>query len=219
MTGVDSKIAYRKEMARFDTGKLVGSNKGRGHNQTTASGNPYYCFDPQPEEIHITDIAAQLARICRFNGALRDDIGHYSVAQHCCLVSDHCPPELALEGLLHDAHEAYIGDMSKPVKMNLHLLSGKQARDWWKVLEHHNELAVRRRFGLPNHMAPAVKEQDYLAVTTEHRDLQVHTGLVDWGNMPTPWPETIQPWNSFRARSEFLRRFYALYNGDCHDDR
>ena len=201
---------YLAEMAKFDTSKMVGKDGPRGYNQTTSSGAPFWVADPRPQDIRIYDIASQLARICRFGGALRDDVEHYSVAQHCCLVSDHLPPELALEGLLHDAHEAYIGDMIKPIKVQL----GVE----WKILEGRIEAAVRRRFGLPEHMTPAVKEQDYLAVATEHNQLQPYSPTVDWGTPPKPWPDIITPWPAFRARSEFLRRFNALtyVRGNCH---
>lgn len=200
-------MSYRSEMAKFDTGKMAGVNNGRGFNQTSAQGFPFYALDPHPDEIRIAEIAAQLSRICRFNGALRDDVELYNVAQHSCLVHDHLPDALKLEGLLHDAHEYMLGDMSKPVKMNLALLAGA---DYWKQLEHIVEAAVRAKFGLPKLMTPAVKEQDYIAVATEHRDLQVHTGFVDWGNPPEPWPETIVPWRPRRARQEFLDRFHTL---------
>lgn len=199
---------YAAEMRSFDTGKMAGVNNGRGYNQTSAGGWPFYALDPRPEEIRIEEIAAQLSRICRFNGALRDDVEIYSVAQHSCLVSDHLPPELALEGLLHDAHEYMLGDMSKPIKMNLAIVAGA---DYWKQLEHIVEAAVRSRFGLPRRMTPAVKQQDYFAVATEHRDLQVHTGMVDWGNPPEPWPDKIVAWSPSHARHEFLIRFRHLY--------
>lgn len=211
----DAVLDYQQQMKKFDTGKMAGADTGRGYNQTSASGHPFWALDPRPEDIRTYDIAAQLSRMCRFNGALRDDVEIYTVAQHCCLVSDHCPPELALEGLLHDAHEYMVGDMSKPIKMNLNIVAGD---DYWKVLEHRVERVLRLKFGLPKCMTPAVKEQDYIAVATEHRDLQNNTGEVDWGTPPTPWPETIIPWGVHRSRAEFLRRFHALYacNGDCH---
>lgn len=201
---------YLEELAKFDTGKMAGTDRGRGYNQSTASGLPLWVMDPRPDDIRIYDIAAQLSRICRFGGALRDDVEIYTVAQHCCLVSDHLPPALRLEGLLHDAHEYAIGDKLKPLKMNLATLDGGA----WKELEHHFEVAVRRRFGLPDKMTPAVKEQDYIAVATEHRQLQTITGQVDWGTLPPPWPETIEPWGVMRARDEFLDRFYLLYKGE-----
>lgn len=202
--------AYAHAMAQWDTGKMAGADSARGHNQSTASGKPFWVLDPRPEEIRIYDIAQQLSRVCRFGGALRDDVELYTVAQHCCHVSDHCPPELRLEGLLHDAHEAYIPDLLKPLKLNIKKLG------WdWKLLEHPLELAVRRRFGLPDDMHPDVKQQDYIAVATEHFQLQHVTGEVDWGVPPTLWQDlSIEPWHPRRARQEFLVRFYKLYKGD-----
>lgn len=202
--------SYDRQMAKWDTGKMAGADNGRGHNQTTASGKPFWPLDPRPEEIRIEDIGPQLARICRFGGALRAEVAFYSVAQHCCLVSDHLPPELRLEGLLHDAHEAYIGDMVKPLKLNLWKLGID-----WKALEHPLELAVRRRFGLPDEMTPEVKRQDYLAVATEHLAVQHVTGEVDWGKLPKDtWPEGITPWSPLEAQWEFMHRFNHLYKGD-----
>lgn len=198
-------------LATFDTAKLSGTKTPRGYNQTSAHGRPFYALDALPDEIDIQEIAEQLSRMCRFNGALRPDVEIYTVAQHCCLVSDHCPPPLKLEGLLHDAHEYMVGDMSKPTKLNLAILAGA---DYWKLYEHRLERVVRLRFGLPEAMSVEVKHQDFLAVATEHRDLQVVTGLVDWGHMPEPWSEKIEPWGVFRARAEFLKRFHTLYRGD-----
>lgn len=186
---------------KYDTGKLAGAKTDRGYNQSTASGRPFWTADPRPEDINIEDIAAQLSRACRFAGALRDDIDIYTVAQHCCLVSDHCSDEHKLEGLLHDASEAYTGDLIKPIKLQV---------PGWKKLEQRVDEAIRTKFGLPLTMTPAVKEQDYLAVATEHRDVQTVTGLVDWGVLPTPWPERIEAWSIRRARFEFLARFFFL---------
>ena len=196
-----------KSLAAFDTGALSGARTKRGYNQTTSCGLPFWSADPRPEDIRVRDIACQLARNCRFNGALRDDVEIYSVAQHCCLVSDHCLPEFRFEGLMHDAAEAYTGDMIKPIKLQL---------TEWKTIEDRIDAAIRRKFGLPRKLSWQVKEQDRLAVVTEHRDLQVITGLVDWGEMPDPWPEKIEAWGVFRARGEWLNRFSLLYKGDDH---
>lgn len=193
-----------KRLSDFDTGKLAGAHTDRGYNQSTASGRPFWSTDPRPEDIRIYDIAAQLARICRFNGALRDDIDHFSVAQHCCNVSDHCAPHLRLEGLLHDAQETYIGDLIKPVKLQV---------TGWKMLEGRIERAIRARFGLPLALTPAVKEQDWHAFPTEVRDICPPMLGVDHGNMPEPWPERIEPWSATRARAEFMARFEELYRG------
>lgn len=208
---VTGENARAREMAKFDTGKMAGTDTGRGHNQTLASGLPFWSLAPSVNDVDIDDIAVHLSRLCRFNGAIRREFDIYTVAQHSCLVSDHCPRELRLEGLLHDAPEYVLGDKIKPIKMNLITLSGD---DYWKELERGVDRVIRARFGLPAELTPEVKHQDYLAVATEHRDLQLNLGAVDWGTPPEPWPETIEPWSIRRSREEFLDRFYRLYNGD-----
>ncbi len=65
------------------------------------------------DDIDIYDIAHNLANICRFNGACPQ---HYSVAEHSVIVSKLLSDEFKLWGLLHDAHEAYIGDVITPIK-------------------------------------------------------------------------------------------------------
>lgn len=57
---------------------------------------------------NIMSIAAALSHINRFNGHQ----GQYNVAQHCVLVSRMLPDEWKLSGLLHDATEAYLGDVT-----------------------------------------------------------------------------------------------------------
>lgn len=83
------------------------------------------CFDlaePDPEIIDIRDIAAHLSKINRFSGATRPDWPGYTVAEHSVLVMHYLetlyPGETALHlhGLLHDAHEAYTGDITSPMK-------------------------------------------------------------------------------------------------------
>jgi hypothetical protein len=201
-------MAYAAKMAASDTGKMAGTDTGRGYNQTLASGHPFWSLVPSADDVNIEDIASHLSRLCRFNGALKESVEIYTVAQHSCLVSDHLPDEFKLEGLLHDAQEYVLGDMAKPIKMNLALLSG--GVDYWKELERGVETVIRQKFGLPERMSPEVKHQDYLAVAAEHRDLQNNLGLVDWGTPPVTWPEMILPWNITRSRYEFLARFRRL---------
>lgn len=232
----------------MDTTELCGANNGRGYNQTTASGYPFWSLDPRPEDIRIEDIAAHLSRICRFGGALKEKafnaagsyefIEIYSVAQHSVLVSQRVPQEFALEALLHDAAEAYVGDMVKPVKASLTPHWG----DVWKLCLYGTSLApadvekfygaltkviptydkveakidavIRAKYGLPAKMSEAVKTADYEAVLTEHRDLHIDRGLVDWGVAKRePWPERIVPVLPSAARKMFLDRFDELYKG------
>jgi hypothetical protein len=81
----------------------------------TYTGRGFDVFDPDPADVRLADIAAGLAHTCRFGGHPRR---FYSVAEHSLHVSDDLPadPRLRLLGLLHDAGEAYVGDVPRPVK-------------------------------------------------------------------------------------------------------
>lgn len=82
----------------------------------TFTGGQFNIFDPKPEDVRLQDIAAGLAHTCRFGGHCRN---FYSVAHHSIHVSHELPsnnPRLQFIGLLHDAGEAYIGDIPRPLK-------------------------------------------------------------------------------------------------------
>ncbi len=76
---------------------------------------------PCAEDIDVRDIAHALSLQCRFNGHVRE---FYSVAEHCLRVADHLPKPLRVHGLLHDAAEAYLGDIVTPVKRRLFGFAG-----------------------------------------------------------------------------------------------
>lgn len=82
----------------------------------TYRGERFFPFDPRPQEVYLEDIATGLSNTCRFGGHCRQ---FYSVALHSLHVSselvDH-PPRIQLFGLLHDAAEAYLGDIPRPIK-------------------------------------------------------------------------------------------------------
>ncbi len=186
----------------LNTADLTGSRTTRGRNMATASGLPFWPEFPSAEDIRIGDIAAHLSRLCRFNGALRDDVQIYSVAQHCVLVSLHVPPAYALEGLLHDAAEAYLGDCIKPLKVAM------PEREMW---EQRVESVIRAKYCLPPVKSEPVREADYRAVLTERRDVLPLNLSVDWGVARSePWPDVISPWGVFYARRQFLKRFEEL---------
>jgi hypothetical protein len=79
----------------------------------TFTGRQFHPLAPRVEDLDIYDIAHALALTSRYNG---HTLSYYSVAEHSVLVSRHVDPEYAREGLLHDAAEAYIGDMVRPLK-------------------------------------------------------------------------------------------------------
>ncbi len=86
----------------------------------TYSGVLFDLLNPDPDSIFISDIAHSLARLVRFNGHAKSE---YSVAQHCLLCSEEFDevkePGLCLEALMHDAHEAYTGDITTPMAQAL----------------------------------------------------------------------------------------------------
>lgn len=84
------------------------------HHITTFTGRAFNLCDPTPDMVCIEDIAHHLAMVCRWAGATTD---FFSVAQHSVLVSKIVPPVLQRWALLHDAAEAYVGDVTRPLKV------------------------------------------------------------------------------------------------------
>lgn len=101
------------------------------------SGRPFWPIDPRADEIDIEDIAFSLSHLCRFGGHCKR---FYSVAEHSVYVSRLVSPEAALWGLLHDASEAYVGDMPRPLKRML---------PEFVMMEGKVQQAVAERFSLP----------------------------------------------------------------------
>lgn len=170
-------------------------------NILTANGGIFDFEHPRRSEFTIEDIAHALSHICRFTGHVRE---FYSVAQHSVHVSHLVPPEHALAGLLHDAPEAFIGDVTSPLKRLL---------PDYKAIEKRVEAEVLGRFGVALPLPDSVKEADLVMLATERRDLmpQDHPRMV-W-MLPAhiePRTKTIDPWDPELARQLFLYRFYDL---------
>lgn len=167
----------------------------------TASGNYFDLVRPWRSPITVLDIAHALAHICRFTGHTRV---FYSVAQHSVLVSRLVPPEHALAGLMHDAAEAFVGDVSTPLKNLL---------PEYKIVEHRVEAAVLAKFGLALPLPECVKRADLVALRTEQRDLMRDiTSGEGWTSTEgiEPLDRTIEPLLPAAAREQFLARFGEL---------
>jgi 5'-deoxynucleotidase YfbR-like HD superfamily hydrolase len=163
----------------------------------TFTGRRFWPLSPRIEDLDIDDIAHALSNICRFGGHCRE---FYSVAQHSVLVSRLVPEHLAFTGLMHDATEAYLGDMVRPLKYSLpQFLEIEDAL--WRV--------IARRFELPLRLPAEVKEADEIALMTERRDLIVRTP-EGWGVQAEPAKETIVPLAPAEAREEFIQRYRNL---------
>lgn len=82
----------------------------------TYSGKYVNVFDPNPDTILIEDIARSLSKQCRFGGHTGVFL---PVSIHCVMVANLLPDDLKLQGLLHDASEAYMMDIPSPIKKNI----------------------------------------------------------------------------------------------------
>lgn len=163
----------------------------------TASGKKWYLAAPRWQDVDIHDIALHLSRICRFTGACSR---FYSVAEHSYWVSYVVPPRMAMAGLLHDAHEAYVGDCSRPLK---------QLLPDYKYIEGLNWQAVSKAFGLPWELPPEVKAADNAMLLTERKALM--QGLSEpWAIDGAPAKITIECWHHEWAAKRFLDRFEQL---------
>jgi len=169
----------------------------------TRSGSYFDFLAPEKSRVDIDTIAHALAHLCRFTGHTSS---FYSVAQHSVLVSRLVPPEHAVAGLLHDAPEAYIGDVAAPLKALL---------PDYKAIEARVEAAVLGHFGLPATLPACVKQADLVALATEQRDLMPPHDATPWACIQgvTPDYRNIVPMQPYIARRLFLGRFHELMVG------
>lgn len=164
---------------------------------STYTGRLFHPLDPKPHEIDIRDIAHALALKTRFGGHAKT---FYSIAEHSVRVSRFLPPDLALWGLLHDAGEAYLADVPRPVKALIPAF----------VAAEENILRIiAARYGLCWPMPAAVCIADDTLLVTEARDLMA-CGGKDWGMTAAPLSEQIVPVTWHEAEALFLARFDEL---------
>ena len=171
----------------------------------TYSGLRFDLTDPRPDQVCLEDIAHSLAMVYRFGGHCRE---FYSVAQHSVHVAEYIG-EAAISvdattatrntvmalALLHDAHEAYIGDVVQPMKLIVDL----------RGIDEKIQAAVHEHFWLvpePWHLA-AIKRADRTALATEVRDL-MGPPPEPWVEMPPPWLMGINTWSWQKAQETFF---------------
>lgn len=172
----------------------------------SVSGRPCWLSKPELSYISIHDIGVALSRIPRWGGRTRDGMSAYSVAEHSVMVSHLCHPEHALEGLLHDSPEAYLGDIPSPLK--------RQLGEAYYGLERIWAIEIGRRYGLElNNLPVDVKCADLIALEVERHDLMCPTELK-YGSpiRPTNLPK-IRPQGEMWAYSIFMTRYTELTKG------
>lgn len=172
---------------------------------TTYSGVEFDFKKPTAEMIVPEDLIHALARQNRFLGHLSCD--SYTVAQHLVLASACVPEEDALSALLHDAQEAYVGDLPRYLKR-------MKGMSTYKEYEELAWRAVAARFGISRHIPVSVAEADLRLVRTEWRDLHPQgTRMVCLEDRKDvkPYDFHIQPWPVWRAEGEFKHRLFQLW--------
>lgn len=165
----------------------------------TFSGARYYPMDPRAEDIHPEDIAHALGMLCRYGGHVRE---FYSVAEHCVLMSHAVPAEDALHALLHDATEAYVVDVPRPVKRYLTNYKDIENRVWG---------AISTRFGVSPVLPASVLAADNRIILNEKAVLLLDSES-EWPGFEKlkPLDITIRAWSPARARLEYIDRLYDL---------
>lgn len=176
---------------------------------TTFGGTQFSHANPRADDVHLVDIAHALSMLCHWGGHARE---FFSVAQHSLLVSYVCPPALMEWGLLHDAAEAYCGDMIRPLKVLL---------PEYKTVETRVLRAIAERFALDWPEPPALKAYDNAVLLAESKHVMpstealhdgfgraVHAADVDWS--PLHATALLRPMSPRMAKALFLARAREL---------
>lgn len=168
----------------------------------TYTGRKFVLSKPLSGDIGIEDIAHSLAYQCRFAGHCRE---FYSIAEHSVRAAQLVRHSLRKQALLHDAAEAYIGDITRPMKRLIPAIVDLEREIWAKIAE---------RFDIKVELDEEVRYADNVMLATEARDLMTPPP-EPWESLPEPLPHALIPWAPVRAESWFLSIFYALDGESC----
>lgn len=163
-----------------------------------SSGHYFDYKHPAQSEFTINDIAKGLSNTCRFGGQCER---FYSVAEHSVIMSKIIGQELAFAALMHDAPEAFIGDIPKPLKVML--------PDYQKI-EDEVEAAVLGRFGVQLPLHPRIKELDRKMLAAEQQQVMGSSDKWHWTHGEHPAEINVQFWSPEEANRRFLERAFFL---------
>lgn len=187
----------------------------------TFSGQLVDFLDPDPETIKIEDIAKGLSQEARFHAQSRL---HYSVGQHSIMIAGIMPHNYKLEGLLHDAEEAYIKDLSP------HLVGaiGRGMVNQYKFIKNKFQKVIREKFKATGFgdlitcykedfigtLEQYIKHVDGRMAITERNTLfkEPHKHSEYW-YVAEPYPALIHPEAMINIESRFLQMF-EIYRRD-----
>lgn len=167
----------------------------------TYSGVKFDILDPDPSDVKLIDIAHSLARLCRFTGHTAK---FYSVAEHCVRMSHMVSEEYAMWALLHDATEAYVGDMSMPLKRQPCMAPYRRA-------EYRVWVAICKRFDINPIEPVCVKNADREICKQEGHQ------LIDgwWRQPPNVEFKPLECWSPRTANAAYIARYYELAEPTC----
>lgn len=175
----------------------------------TYTGRKFFPLDPDPSQIVIEDIAHALSNTCRYTGHSRF---FYSVAEHSCHVANvsywdtHTPYDRtnALAGLLHDASEAYLCDLARPLKVQPLFAPYREA-------EARLQSMILQRFGLDPTLPEVVETADKRMLVTESRYVFGDRIHPDWNirRFGEPYSFGIEGLSPEQAERRFLSMFYS----------
>lgn len=177
-----------------------------GNWMSTFTGRQFWPLDPRAEEVCIEDIAHSLAMTCRYGGHCNR---FYSVAEHSVLIArwlqEHYGelPAVVLKGLLHDAPEAYLTDVPRPIKGSLVGYKEMEARLWKVIANMH---------GMSDLMPAEVHEADNRILADE---MSQNMTLVD-PDYTDPLGVTLQFWSPEQAEAEFLSTYWSIIETARH---
>lgn len=175
----------------------------------TYSGRDVSLAEPHFATINIRDIACALSRINRFCGAtlLPVNVADHSLNVLRLLAMARNSPEVQMLGLLHDAHEAYIGDITAPMRRQIKASAG---HDVVQATADQLDQSIRQAFGLARHASARhlalVHAADQAVLAAEWRDLM--QGPVPFATVPAPF--AIKPRNSDQSEIAYLKAFDQL---------
>ena len=167
-----------------------------GNWMPTFTGKKFYPLEPRIEDIDIADIAHALSNLCRFGGHCRE---FYSISEHCVHVSHMVDKAHALEGLLHDATEAFLVDMPSPIKREL--------KDYQRA-ERRLYDVIAEKFSIPKEMSKEVHQADKEIL---HIEALVLFENPEWARRAFNRDHiVIHCWEPWEAKYRFTTRYRQL---------
>jgi hypothetical protein len=175
----------------------------------TYTGKRFDLENPRPRDVDITDIIQALSNIFRFNGHC---LRRYSVLEHSIRVAEIVPEEFCFDALLHDAGEAYYGDITRPQKLVYRALTTRTAHGWpfntFDQFIYRIDAAVAAALGTRHPLPEEVHHADNVLLATEARDL-MGPPPEPWEKLPDPLPDVITPMHPAVAYHRFVELFHV----------